>query len=74
MRDGDAQQEWSDPRNWRGGWLGLYGSKRDPRLWVPKRQRWRGWTINLEHPKAPLLVAGLVAAVAAVVGVLASRR
>jgi uncharacterized membrane protein len=29
---------------------GLYFSKRDSRLWVPKRLPYLGWTINLGHP------------------------
>jgi protein-S-isoprenylcysteine O-methyltransferase Ste14 len=41
---------WSDPANWRYGLI--YHCKEDPRVWVPKRQKWRGWTLNLAHPHA----------------------
>ncbi|PIB95896.1 hypothetical protein CSW60_15100 [Caulobacter sp. X] len=41
------------------GWyddFGFYHGPRDPRLIVPKRIPIMGWTINVSHPKAPLLV------------------
>ena len=37
---------WSDDAHWSGG---IYFCKRDPRLWVPKRIRWAGLTINFGH-------------------------
>lgn len=40
------------------GWydgLGFYHGPDDPRLVVPKRIPIMGWTINVSHPKAPLL-------------------
>jgi hypothetical protein len=44
------EQLWRDPANWK---LGLfYICKDDPRVIVPKRQKWRGWTINLAHRRA----------------------
>ncbi|GHA00292.1 hypothetical protein GCM10008090_06260 [Arenicella chitinivorans] len=48
------QQEWQDERNW-VTWFGIYSSRRDSRLWVPKRMPALGWTINFGHPRGPLL-------------------
>jgi uncharacterized membrane protein len=50
------ESEWEDPANWWGSLL--YRSKRDNRLWVPKRVASFGETINLGRP------LGLVIAVA----------
>jgi hypothetical protein len=66
------EQLWCNPANWK---LGLfYTCKDDPRVIVPKRQKWRGWTINLAHRHAIpffvliLLVAGLPLYLAALAG------
>lgn len=42
----DPEALWRDPANWNGG---FYSCPADPRLVVPKRARWRGWTINFAH-------------------------
>lgn len=42
------ESEWSNPDNWSGG---LYFSKKDSRVWVPKQVRSLGWTLNLGHRK-----------------------
>lgn len=52
---------WSDPRNWRGGWLGLYDNERDARLWVRKKPPGWGWTLNLGHRHARRVIALLLA-------------
>lgn len=40
--------EWENPDNWGGpDWMAFYFSKRDTRVWVPKRRPWMGWTFNL---------------------------
>lgn len=36
--------EWANPDNWS---MGLYFSKRDQRVWVPKSVPALGWTLNL---------------------------
>lgn len=36
--------EWANPSNWSAG---LYFSKKDTRVWVPKSIPWTGWTLNL---------------------------
>jgi len=40
------QKYWEGEDNWSGG---IYFCKQDPRLIVPKRPKWGGWTINLGH-------------------------
>jgi hypothetical protein len=40
---------WKDPRNWRWG---IYFCKADPRVIVPKRLKWMGWTVNFAHLSA----------------------
>ena len=44
--------EWNDKKNWRGGWIGIYSSVRDSRIWVPKKIPWMGWTLNVAHRKS----------------------
>lgn len=41
---------WEDPKNWRGKW-GCYYCPEDPRVIVPKRRIWGGWTVNFAHAK-----------------------
>ena len=57
----ELEKLWSDPRNWK--WM-LYYCKADPRVIVPKRPKWRGWTVNAAHPWAVpvlLLIIALIA-------------
>jgi hypothetical protein len=49
---------WGDPRFWSP--IGIYRCPADPRLVVPKRVRWAGWTLNFAHPTAWLVLAGSV--------------
>ena len=45
------QAEWANPDNWTGPkLLSVYFSKRDSRVWVPKRIPAFGWTVNLGRP------------------------
>ena len=39
---------WKDKNNWR--WGAVYYCKNDPRVVVPKRFKWTGWTINFAYP------------------------
>lgn len=41
---------WQDKNNWKR--IGFYSCQRDPRIIVPKRIKWMGWTINFAHPLA----------------------
>jgi uncharacterized membrane protein len=68
--------EWENPANWSGGLLGVYFSKRDSRVWVPKRNPAMGWTLNFANPRSTLWLAGLIAGpalIAAIVMQLARR-
>jgi uncharacterized membrane protein len=50
-QDDINELEWRNPANWTWrGPLGLYASKRDTRLIVPKATAMMGWTVNLAHP------------------------
>lgn len=53
--------EWHDPSNWGGPrWIEIYFSKRDTRIWVRKRIRWMGWTVNLAHTGGVLWFFGII--------------
>jgi hypothetical protein len=41
------EQLWRDPANWKSGLI--YYCQGDPRVIVPRRPKWRGWTINFAH-------------------------
>ena len=53
------QEEWLKSENWGGPkWGEVYFSKNDPRIIVPKRIKWMGWTVNLAHTAGVLLFVG----------------
>jgi uncharacterized membrane protein len=54
----DYEALWRDPANWRRGMA--YYCKADPRVIVPKRNPWGGWTVNFAHPQAWTVIAGSV--------------
>lgn len=65
------QTEWENEDNWSGGFLSLYFSKRDTRIWVPKRRPLMGRTLNLARPAgARLFVFLLLLPTLAMIGVL----
>jgi hypothetical protein len=43
---------WANPNNWSI----VYRCAEDPRVIVPRRRPWMGWTINFAHPFAWLVV------------------
>jgi hypothetical protein len=47
---GTLDKLWSDPRNWRAH--SFYYCKNDPRIFVPKRLKLFGWTMNFAHASA----------------------
>src|SRR6266480_1949454 len=47
---GTLDKLWADPNNWRDGII--YVCKDDPRLIVPKKPKWGGWTLNFAHASA----------------------
>jgi uncharacterized membrane protein len=56
------QAEWQDPANWSDSLVGIYFSKRDSRVWVPKRRPAWGWTLNLAHPAGAWTLVALLSA------------
>ena len=46
-----CEELWRDDKNWKGIW-GVYSCPQDPRVVVPKRCKWAGWTVNFAHPAA----------------------
>jgi uncharacterized membrane protein len=65
------QAEWDNPANWSDTVVGIYFSKRDSRIWVPKRVPSFGWTLNLAHPAGAWWLVGLLAVPTALAGLLA---
>jgi uncharacterized membrane protein len=65
--------EWENPANWSDNIVGIYFSKSDSRVWVPKRFPSFGWTLNLGNPAAAWWLVGLLA-VPTLLSALASRR
>jgi hypothetical protein len=69
----ELERLWQDPQYWKPP--GIYRCAADPRLVVPKRRRWAGWTLNFAHRTAWLLLLGsIVVAVGPLLLVLATRR
>jgi uncharacterized membrane protein len=62
MRQNDINEaEWRNPANWSWrGPLGVYTSKRDTRLLVPKTVPAMGITINFGHPGWGYALVGIV--------------
>jgi uncharacterized membrane protein len=59
--DAINQREWERPVNW-SGWFGSYSSRRDTRLWVPKRpMTGSGMALNFGHPSARTTFAAMCA-------------
>lgn len=59
--------EWSNPRNWHGGFLNLYYSRRDTRAFVPKRgTEVGGATVNFARLPGVLFLVGILLFVALV--------
>ena len=46
-QDDIDQREWARPENWHAGPVGVYCSRRDSRVWVPRRHPALGWTVNV---------------------------
>jgi Family of unknown function (DUF5808) len=58
---GTLERLWRNPDNWRG--LGIYSCKDDPRLFVPKRIKGLGWSVNFASSWAwPAIIAIVVSA------------
>lgn len=57
------EQMAKDPSNYK--WGIFYYNPIDPRVWLPKRVPWFGWTLNFANWKSYLLLIAIAAAVAA---------
>jgi uncharacterized membrane protein len=69
----ELERLWQDPRHWKPA--GIYRCAADPRLIVPKRRRWAGWTLNFAHRAAWLVLFGsIVVAVGPALLILAVGR
>ena len=65
--------EWENPENWSDNLVGVYFSKRDTRVWVPKRNPGLGWTLNMARREGAWWLVGLIVA-PAILAALLSRR
>lgn len=54
--------------------FGLYHDAADPRLFVPKRRAWMGWTLNADHRYGRLVLAATGALVAGAVAAAITQR
>jgi len=53
--------EWNMNENWGGPrWGEVYFSKKASRIFVPKRLKWMGMTVNLAHTAGVLLFIGFL--------------
>jgi uncharacterized membrane protein len=68
------QAEWENPANWSDTIVGIYFSKRDTRVWVPKRIPSWGWTLNLGHASSAWWLVGLLATPALLAALSRGRR
>jgi hypothetical protein len=59
MTEDELENCWKDPRNRK--WGVFYYCKADPRVIVPKRLKWMGWTVNAARPSAIPVLLCLVA-------------
>ena len=63
MTQEELEELWRDPGRWRAFFF--YHCANDPRVIVPKRIRWTGYTINSAHRMAiPVLIGMLLAVLA----------
>ncbi|HTC22753.1 MAG TPA: DUF5808 domain-containing protein [Gemmatimonadales bacterium] len=58
MTPEELDRLWRDPRCWSP--IGIYRCPADPRVVVPKRVRWAGWTLNFARPSAWWVLLGSV--------------
>ena len=61
---------WKDPHSWKWG---VYYCKADPRVIVPKRWKWMGWTVNAARPSAVPVVLLSLAILAVPVFIVAAK-
>lgn len=67
--DKETLERWhKDPKNWI--WGIFYYNKQDPRLLPPKRIVAMGWTVNFANPRSLIFMAGILALVFLLVGII----
>ena len=49
---------WKNPKHWK--WHFVYVCHQDPRIVVPERHKWMGWTFNFAHRSAYLLILAVL--------------
>ena len=59
MTKEELENLWRDERNW-SLLHAVYNCPADPRLVVPKRIKWTGWTINVAHNASWFALLGIV--------------
>jgi len=76
MTKDELNRLWADDKHW-NRW-GLYNCSHDPRLIVPKRITWTGWTANTAHgfsfKALALFAAILILALAPLAAVIFQRQ
>ena len=70
MTQEEIEACWKDPRNRK--WGVFYYCKADPRVIVPKRLKWMGWTVNAARPNAIPVLLLLLAILAVPVFIVAA--
>lgn len=65
MATEEQKKLWRDPTSW--AWGVIYNCPEDSRVWVPKRIRWTGWTLNFAHRSAYAWLFALLAISAAAI-------
>lgn len=58
---GTLNELWADSDHWVA--VGIYHCKADPRLIVPKRIKWGGWTLTFAHTSAWLVLLVCIASI-----------
>ncbi len=65
------EQEWRNPNNWK--LFSIYYSEYDSRVWVPKRIKWMGWTLNFAKKQSYIWLFVLIVVPMIIVLFVASR-
>lgn len=63
MATPEQQEIWhKDTNNW--SFFGIYSNKEDKRIFVPKRFKWMGITLNFANPKSYFVLLGIIVFIA----------
>jgi uncharacterized membrane protein len=47
-----------DPNNYK--WGIIYFNRKDSRIFLPKRNKWMGWTMNFANPYSYLIILAII--------------